>query len=111
LVGIEICCPGHLRGIPGKYTTWFGTPVPDSKVRVVPHKTENQVAGPYQTYTVAQEAALLELLKWLKMNGGGIFQYDFVLGHDEVSPGRKEDPGGSLSMTMPAYRRFLNNLV
>jgi len=35
------------------------------------------------------------------------FRADWVAGHDEVSPGRKSDPGGSLSMTMPQFRYML----
>jgi N-acetyl-anhydromuramyl-L-alanine amidase AmpD len=107
-VGIEIACPGLLRGVAGSYRTWYNDPVKDEQVRVVPHH-DNQVAGPYQKYTSEQECALRILLQWLKSNSNGIFQYDFVLGHDEVAPGRKEDPGGSLSMTMPEYRQFLKS--
>jgi len=50
---------------------------------------------------------LFKLLRWLEYNGNGIFKLDFVLGHDEVAPSRKNDPGGSLSMTMPEFRKKL----
>ena len=109
LVGIEIACSGLLTQTPSGFQTWFHTPVADEQVRVVP-KRDNQVAGAYQVYTAAQEVSLFNLLRWLHANGNGIFSYDRVLGHDEVSPGRKQDPGGSLQVTMPEYRAFLKRL-
>ncbi|WP_457021162.1 hypothetical protein [Luteimonas sp. A611] len=70
-------------------------------------KQGNQSAGHYQKYTILQEASLRTLLTWLRSNNPDVFRFDLVLGHDEVSPGRKVDPGGSLSMTMSAFRQSL----
>jgi lysozyme family protein len=49
----------------------------------------------------------VKLLLWLKGNQPDVFQFEFVLGHDEVSPGRKNDPGGALSVTLPQFRERL----
>jgi len=107
LVGIEIQAAGMLEGRPGEYQSWFRMKVPDQEVRVIESTTANQQAGAYQVYTAAQEAALTRLLLWLHANQPEHFDLDLVLGHDEVSPDRKNDPGGALSMTMPDYRRYL----
>jgi len=130
LVGIEICNAGGVRQIDAKtFRPWFNNPdhyrqsnepipagVPNPKrdltkdqVRYV-ERLHNCQAGWYHAYTKEQEAALTELLLWLKSNAPDIFNLDYVLGHDEVSPGRKDDPGGSLSMTMPDYRAHLKAL-
>jgi N-acetyl-anhydromuramyl-L-alanine amidase AmpD len=108
LVGIEIACAGILNSV---HETWFNVAVPPEQVRQFVPDGKNQTPGAYQIYTAAQETSLLALLKWLHANGNGIFDFNNVLGHDEVAPKRKQDPGGSLSMTMPEYRRFLNNQV
>lgn len=109
LVGIEIQAAGKLEKSGSGYITWFKVPVPESEIRVIKKQTENQEAGAYQIYTAAQEEALLNLLTWLHENNPDVFSHDFVLGHDEVSPGRKNDPGGALSMTMPALRKKLKS--
>ena len=56
---------------------------------------------------------------WLKRNNPDVFRFDYVAGHDEIatlgSPGspkektlgRKQDPGGSLSLPMAEYREML----
>lgn len=102
LVGIEIQAGGRLESN-GK--TWFGK-VPD-EIREIKTKTVNQQPGKYEAFTKAQEESLIRLLTWLRTNNPDVFSYDFVLGHDEVSPSRKDDPGGALSMTMPALREKL----
>jgi hypothetical protein len=107
LVGIEIQVFGKLEKSGSQYKAWSGTIVPAEEVRVIEKQTDNQAPGSYQMYTKAQEEALFKLLKWLHDNNTEVFQYQYVLGHDEVSPGRKTDPGGSLSMTMPALRKKL----
>lgn len=122
LVGIEICASGKLRRIDDNhYRPWYNeasylTPLGKSpkeaddlradQVRTVSAEA-NRVAGSYERYTDAQETALKAVLKWLHDNKPATFSYDLVLGHDEVSPGRKNDPGGALSITMPAFRTWL----
>lgn len=122
LVGIEICSAGKLRKIDDThFRPWYNEeeylkdlgkkPKPEDdlplhQVRFVP-KQANCVEGWYEKYTDAQETTLREVLQWLRHNKPDVFSYDLVLGHDEVSPGRKNDPGGALSVTMPALRSWL----
>lgn len=107
LVGIEIQCAGKLEKAGMAYKTWFGTSVDAVNVRHVAANTANQEHGYYEKYTDAQEGALTRLILWLHSNNPEVFKLDYVVGHDEVSPGRKNDPGGALSMSMPEYRDFL----
>lgn len=106
LVGIEIMSAGRVTKEGTIYKAWFDETYSEDEVRFC-YTNQNIQQGHYNKYSMAQEAALIELLKWLKSNGNGIFEYKYVLGHDEVAPDRKDDPGGSLSMTMPALRLLL----
>lgn len=100
LVGIEVACAGRVDDN-GK--AWFNKYYPSERLRTV-KASGNRQAGTYVKYTEAQEKALRDLLVWLHKNNPSVFKIDLILGHDEVSPGRKNDPGGSLSVTMPELR-------
>lgn len=108
LVGIEVCCAGLLERKNGELVSWFGKSYPEAETRTSAGK-DNQRAGVYHAYTLAQETSLTALLMWLKQNNPRVFALGLVWGHDEVCypKGRKTDPGASLSMTMPAYRKLL----
>lgn len=95
--GMEICCWGR-----------------NSKVGPFREVTTQQgyvVAGTYQQYTEAQEKSLINFCLWAKKHNPE-FSLDNVVGHDEIRReagklGDKQDPGGSLSMTMPQLRELL----
>lgn len=106
LVGIEVACAGRLERVDGGWRSHFKRLYTSDKVRTVT-AYQNMEAGTYKMFTAQQEAALIDLLIWLHNNNPKVFSYDLVLGHDEVSPGRKNDPGGALSMTMPDLRKRL----
>lgn len=88
-----------------------------AQLRKIASQTANIRPGFYVPYTDAQYNALFHTLLWLKRNFKKSFRLDFVFGHDEVSPGRKVDPGGSLgkhanaapgaATTMPELRADL----
>lgn len=105
LVGIEVASAGRLDSA---NKSWFGKTYSQDRVRDVKAEA-NRVAGKYVKYTDEQEESLMGLLTWLAMNNPDVFSFDLVLGHDEVSPGRKNDPGGALSMTMPELRKKLHS--
>lgn len=107
LVGIEICNGGLLEKRDDKFFTWFGEEIPAVKVRYVERQEDNVQPGYYHMYSDAQIASLEQLLMWLKGNDPINFNLDYVLGHDEVAPSRKTDPGGSLPMSMPSFRSKL----
>lgn len=110
-VGIEIDCAGKLEFNKKEqcWQSWFGRKVAEPLRRTVAAK-DNIEAGTYEKYTPQQEEALIQLLLWLKTNNPEVFSFANVVGHDEVAvpKGRKNDPGGSLSVTMPALREMLS---
>lgn len=116
-LGCECICAGALvRQTDGRFKSCFGTIIPPENVREFhppgnPWKDrEAQTPGYYEKLTEAQEETLANLAWWLAANTpAGVFSLDNVLGHDEVEdpPGRKSDPGGSLSMAMPKFREYL----
>lgn len=59
--------------------------------------------GYYQPFTAKQEQALLNFIAWAKKKNPA-FKIANIAGHHEVSPGRKQDPGASLSFTMDELR-------
>lgn len=101
-LGIELCNWGLLDS----KTTKFVSEV-DKRVTT---KRDNIKAGVYQKYTLDQETSLINLCFYLKKVCPE-FSFDNVVGHDEIATpiGRKSDPGGSLSMTMPNFRNYLHD--
>lgn len=109
LVGIEIQCAGKLSAA---RKSWFHKTYPVEETRKVKAR-HNIQAGTYHKFTDEQEEALIGLLLWLQRNNPEVFEFRYVLGHDEVSGkrgigrNRKNDPGGSLSMSMDELRELL----
>lgn len=117
LLGIEINAYGRvdaIKGKPGRYLTWFKKEIGDEEVRYTPGGA-NQCPGYYHVYTAAQIETLIKTILWLKAKNPDVFDFDYVLGHDEVSgptsgitkSWRKNDPGAALPMTMPEFRALL----
>jgi N-acetyl-anhydromuramyl-L-alanine amidase AmpD len=105
-LGIEIACAGKLDE---NRKSWFGVTYPEEKTRVAPAPNENISPGIYHRFTPEQERSLLDILAWhLRFNPE--FDVDWIAGHDEVAPARKDDPGASLSVTMPGLRKTLATL-
>jgi hypothetical protein len=115
LVGIELASAGDCVAVKGssgtKYKAWFHTRptqyFAESEIRKITKARDNMKPGNYQMYTKDQEASLISLLLWLKQNNPDVFSFDLVLGHDSVSPARKNDPGGALSMSIPELQALL----
>lgn len=108
LVGIELHSAGKLEKKNGKYYTWFNKEIPEKDVRVCEAR-DNIEFGYYEKFTEIQELALVTLILWLFDNNRNVFNLDYILGHQEicVPHGRKNDPNGCLSMSMPEYRNYI----
>jgi N-acetylmuramoyl-L-alanine amidase len=87
-IGIELDNPGKLRKIGDKWTSYFGKVYPSSNVIIAKHKHQEVEAG-WHYYTEAQMSSLFELSTLLVEH----YNLKDILGHEDVSPFRKEDPG------------------
>ena len=114
LIGIEQNCAGKVKKLKdGRYETWFNTFLTEDEVRYVTEKEYGCPTGYYHKLSRDQELTLTKTLLWLKANNPDVFDLDLVVAHHEVAGTlgigyfRKDDVGGSLSMSMKDYRAYL----
>lgn len=94
-IGIEISNPGYLQKVDGKYYTWWEmkkekkTATPESKVFTGKHRNAVTKMTYWYKYTDAQIEAVRQLCKAICK----AYKIKEILGHDEIAPGRKCDPG------------------
>lgn len=95
-IAIAFMCWGKLND---KGHTWSGSQV---------HNPVRRINGTWDIATRDQESSLLKLVNFLCMTYNITAQN--VCGHDECAmpPGRKLDPGGSLSMKMADFRKLIS---
>lgn len=112
--GIEISAAGLVKkNSDGTFAPWYAKKASDmlkeDQVRFAKKGQNITGNGYWEKYSPEQEEALIEFCLWLKANNPSVFNFDNVVGHDEVAVpfGRKNDPGGALSMTMPEFRALL----
>lgn len=92
-IGFELDNAGRLRRVGNSWVSWFGRTYPEEEVLVATHKFDTVEYG-WHTYTEAQIETAVEL-------GATLFsRYNLldVVGHDDISPRRKWDPGPAFPM-------------
>lgn len=87
-IGIELDNPGKLEKTEAGYQTWYGADVVPNNVIKAVHRNRTQ-ADYWHTYT-SKQIQQAELLSKLLID---TYDIKLILGHEEVSPGRKIDPG------------------
>jgi len=92
-IGIELDNAGRLEQQGGQWRAWFGKVYPADSVHEAVHKNETRSAG-WHTYSEAQLFAALAVSQLLVRHYG----LADILGHDDIAPGRKSDPGPAFPM-------------
>jgi len=100
-IGIELDNAGRLVPQGNRWRAWFGKTYDEDEVLIATHKHESSPSG-WHTYTPQQLDAALELALLL------VDRYHLrdVIGHDDISPGRKVDPGPAFPMESFRARIF-----
>jgi N-acetylmuramoyl-L-alanine amidase len=87
-IGIELDNPGRLTKVDDKYVSWFKKEYSKDNVVEATHKHENFSSFWYE-YTEKQIEACLRLCTLLMSK----YSIKDILGHDDIAPFRKNDPG------------------
>lgn len=98
-LGIELVNPGPLKlGKDGQWWTWYGEDVASGDVEVHPGLIDthgNKLPDHWRAYNDDQLEVLVEVLLALKEAYPNLRQ---LLGHSDIAPGRKMDPGPAFPM-------------
>lgn len=93
-IGIELDNMGVLdKTVDDSWHAWFGARVPDDEVLEARHGNESAMRG-WHTYTEVQLESALEVASALVSHYG----LKGILGHSDIAPGRKQDPGPAFPM-------------
>ena len=92
-IGIELDNAGKLQPLGARYQAWFGGLYDATEVIQAKHKNETSESY-WHAYTELQLAALLTLSRLLVST----YKLKDVVGHEDIAPLRKVDPGPAFSM-------------
>lgn len=92
-IGIELDNAGRLERRDGAWRNYAGAVIPDDEVVIATHRNERVEAG-WHRFSDAQLAALVEAVAAIR----AAYPIEAIVGHDEIAPGRKADPGPAFPM-------------
>lgn len=95
-VGIELANWGKLSGDAGGWKTWTGATVEDGDVVTAAHRNAPDRVFGWEVYSEAQVEACAAASRAI-CDAYGLGPAD-IIGHDDISPGRKSDPGPAWDM-------------
>ncbi|MCB1967253.1 MAG: N-acetylmuramoyl-L-alanine amidase [Candidatus Accumulibacter sp.] len=87
-IGVEMDNAGLLKKVGNQYQAWFAKVYPEEEVTLAAHRNGGPVS-PWHAYTETQIERAMELAELLVEHYGLLD----VLGHEDIAPGRKIDPG------------------
>ena len=87
-IGIELVNAGSLTRSGSQYLSWFGKRYNEDDVIEAVHRNQQKPTF-WHAYTQEQIEACFEVCRTLKKN----YPIDVILGHEEIAPRRKTDPG------------------
>ena len=93
-IGIEIANAGYLSEESRGFYTWYNHQIPAEDVTVLRHKNE-QIHRPWHKFTQDQILAVLTVCTLLTSK----YKIKEILGHDDVDPIRKLDPGPAFPLS------------
>lgn len=106
-VGIEIANWGFLNGGWGRWKSWTGVSVPDERVIEAAHRNQPNVTRGWEVFDSPQIDTAISAVQALAQAYG--LKSSDVLGHDDISPSRKSDPGPAFDMERFRARAFGRN--
>lgn len=92
-IGIELDNPGNLIRHGNRWRAWFGSEYKDSEVIEAVHKNETEPKG-WHIYPPEQIEAALNVGSLLVAH----YNLRDVVGHEDIAPNRKTDPGPAFPM-------------
>lgn len=93
-IGIELENAGQLTKQGNNWVTWFGSTIENNNVMLATHKNRTDECG-WHTYTEAQIRACQDLCILLTEK----YAIKEIIGHDDICPQRKTDPGPAFPLT------------
>ncbi len=105
-IGIEVDNAGRLEASEGgRYLAWFGKEYPAEEMIRAVHRNESEPSCWHRFATAQVE--LVERLCALLIEAYGI---DTIVGHEEIAPDRKDDPGPAFPLDEMRDRLFAERL-
>lgn len=103
-IGIELVNAGRLqRTSDGEFLTWAGAQVNPSETVQLVHRNETEASW-WHTYSPEQIQACFVLMRRLMT----LLSIKHILGHEEVAPGRKWDPGPAFPLDALRLQLLMN---
>lgn len=92
-IGIELDNPGRLTKVSNRYYAWFGKEYPEGSVIEARHKHDKEMSY-WHIFPEKQIDTCLKICRLLMQT----YNIKEILGHDDISPLRKSDPGPAFPM-------------